>query len=236
MRRGRLQVGNRGLLDLALLTERDAEDLRDLAAAVRSPQSVAGAQHERPRLTVAEDRVVVVRAVENRESKRIGSAVVHLSLAAENAAFATTLRNTMLVGTITGAAVLGLLVLLVRRQILGPLEVLVADQPLAMGSAKQRAVLAMLALRLNEVVSIGVLVDGLWDQANPSGGQRVFFGQLERDGQGIHITAAWGNHVLDGHITAQGVFWHLDGQVVEPNGAGPGHVEHGRQMRLWNFR
>jgi HAMP domain-containing protein len=77
-----------------------------------------------PRFTVKEDRVEVVRAVTARDGKIVGSAIVYLSLAAENAAYATTLRRTILVGSITAAVVLGLLVLLVRRQILGPLEVL----------------------------------------------------------------------------------------------------------------
>jgi hypothetical protein len=66
-------------------------------------------------------------------------------------------------------------------------------------------------------------IDGLWDQANPVGGVQGF-GLLEQDGQGIHITFAFNNHLLDGHITSQGVVWHLDGQVEVANGSGPGHV------------
>jgi hypothetical protein len=68
-------------------------------------------------------------------------------------------------------------------------------------------------------------IDGLWDQANPVGGVQGF-GRLEREGvtPRIHITFAFNNHFLDGHITGQGVVWHLDGQVVAPNGSGPGHV------------
>jgi CheY-like chemotaxis protein len=77
-----------------------------------------------PRFAVKDDRVEVVRAVRGRDGKLVGSAIVYLSLAAENTAYATTLRRTILVGSITAAVVLGLLVLLVRRQILGPLEVL----------------------------------------------------------------------------------------------------------------
>jgi HAMP domain-containing protein len=84
----------------------------------------AAGDHAAARLTVEADRVEVVREVKGRAGKPIGSAVVHLSLAAENAEYAATLRRIGLVGAITGAAMLGLLVLLVRRQILGPLAAL----------------------------------------------------------------------------------------------------------------
>src|SRR5436305_10153015 len=52
-------------------------------------------------------------------------------------------------------------------RILGPLEVLAADgEPLALGGLKQRAVLALLLLRANHVVSTDFLIDSLWG-ANP---------------------------------------------------------------------
>ena len=47
-------------------------------------------------------------------------------------------------------------------RVLGPLEVLDDGVPRALGGAKQRAVLAILALHANHVVSTEVLVDGLW--------------------------------------------------------------------------
>jgi DNA-binding response OmpR family regulator len=47
-------------------------------------------------------------------------------------------------------------------RILGPLEVRAAGRPLPLGGTKQRAVLAMLVLHANQVVSIDYLVDGLW--------------------------------------------------------------------------
>jgi DNA-binding SARP family transcriptional activator len=52
-------------------------------------------------------------------------------------------------------------------QVLGPLEVRAAGQPLALGGVQQRAVFAMLALHLNEVVSTDFLVDGLWGGRAP---------------------------------------------------------------------
>jgi hypothetical protein len=68
--------------------------------------------------------------------------------------------------------------------------------------------------------------DGLWDQQQRSdGGGAPVFGQLALDGRlGTRITFTWtGNHFLVGHVTVQGVFWHLDGVGMSPNG-GPGHV------------
>jgi DNA-binding SARP family transcriptional activator len=53
-------------------------------------------------------------------------------------------------------------------RILGPLEVLAEDgEPLALGGQKQRAVLALLVLRANEVVSTEFLVTALWGERPP---------------------------------------------------------------------
>jgi DNA-binding SARP family transcriptional activator len=56
----------------------------------------------------------------------------------------------------------------VEVRILGPLEVVHAGTPVPLGGGKQRAVFAMLALRVNRVVSMDVLVDGLWGTAPPT--------------------------------------------------------------------
>jgi DNA-binding SARP family transcriptional activator len=55
----------------------------------------------------------------------------------------------------------------VQFRVLGPLEVLDHDQPLALGSAKQRALLAILLLKANEVVSSDRLIDELWGAEPP---------------------------------------------------------------------
>jgi DNA-binding SARP family transcriptional activator len=53
-------------------------------------------------------------------------------------------------------------------RILGPLEVLAADgEPLTLGGQKQRAVLVLLLLRANQVVSTDFLVDALWGEHPP---------------------------------------------------------------------
>jgi DNA-binding SARP family transcriptional activator len=53
--------------------------------------------------------------------------------------------------------------------VLGPLEVLGAGGSVGLGGVKQRAVLAMLALHLNHVVSTQSLVEGLWGDQAPAG-------------------------------------------------------------------
>jgi DNA-binding SARP family transcriptional activator len=52
-------------------------------------------------------------------------------------------------------------------RILGPLEVRADGTPLALGGAKQRAVLAVLLLDAGQVVSRDRLIDALWGQAPP---------------------------------------------------------------------
>jgi predicted ATPase/DNA-binding SARP family transcriptional activator len=50
---------------------------------------------------------------------------------------------------------------------LGPLEVLVAGQPVTLGGRKQRTVLALLALRANATVPVDTLVEAVWAGAAP---------------------------------------------------------------------
>ncbi len=53
-------------------------------------------------------------------------------------------------------------------RILGPLEVCADGRELSLGGAKQRALLAVLLLHANEVVSIDRLVDELWGDRSPA--------------------------------------------------------------------
>jgi hypothetical protein len=50
-------------------------------------------------------------------------------------------------------------------RILGPLEVFDGARPVAVGGGKQRALLAILLLHRNEVVSADRLIEDLWDGA-----------------------------------------------------------------------
>ena len=68
-------------------------------------------------------------------------------------------------------------------RILGPLEVVDDGRHIELGGAKQRALLAMLLLHANEVVSTDRLIDALWDQEAPETGRKtlqVYVSQLRK--------------------------------------------------------
>jgi DNA-binding SARP family transcriptional activator len=52
-------------------------------------------------------------------------------------------------------------------RVLGPLAVLGEDGPLRLGGAKQRALLALLLLNSNRVVTLERLIDSLWATTRP---------------------------------------------------------------------
>ena len=52
-------------------------------------------------------------------------------------------------------------------RLLGPLEVAADGRPLELGGGRQRALLVVLALRPDEVVSTDALIDALWGEAPP---------------------------------------------------------------------
>jgi DNA-binding SARP family transcriptional activator len=53
-------------------------------------------------------------------------------------------------------------------RLLGPLEVVDGDRPIALGGRKQRSLLAMLLLHANDVVSTELLVDEIWGGSPPA--------------------------------------------------------------------
>jgi len=68
-------------------------------------------------------------------------------------------------------------------RILGPLEVCGEAGPLPLGGAKQRALLAILILHANEVVSAERLLDDLWGERQPTSGTKalhVYISQLRK--------------------------------------------------------
>src|SRR5438093_7125846 len=52
-------------------------------------------------------------------------------------------------------------------RVLGPLEALAGEEPLPLGGSKQRALLALLLLNANRVVSRERLIDDLWGDDPP---------------------------------------------------------------------
>src|SRR5262245_14701941 len=65
-------------------------------------------------------------------------------------------------------------------RILGTLEVVADDQHLELGGARQRALLAMLLIRANEVVSADRLIDELWHQSPPEGATNALHASVSR--------------------------------------------------------
>ncbi|MBA3376272.1 MAG: winged helix-turn-helix domain-containing protein [Actinobacteria bacterium] len=68
-------------------------------------------------------------------------------------------------------------------RILGPLEVLENGRQVDLGGAKQRALLAVLLLHANEVVSTDRLIDALWEEDAPETGRKalqVYVSQLRK--------------------------------------------------------
>ncbi|HYY21068.1 MAG TPA: winged helix-turn-helix domain-containing protein, partial [Thermoleophilaceae bacterium] len=63
-------------------------------------------------------------------------------------------------------------------KILGPLEVHAAAGPVPLGGAKQRAVLAMLLLRPNHVLSTDELIEGLWGEHPPETAPKALQGHV----------------------------------------------------------
>jgi class 3 adenylate cyclase len=63
-------------------------------------------------------------------------------------------------------------------RILGPLEVRDDERSVALGGPKPRAVLAVLLLQANEVVSIARLVDDLWGERPPATAQKMVQGYV----------------------------------------------------------
>src|SRR5690349_13142741 len=60
-----------------------------------------------------------------------------------------------------------------RIRLLGPVEVWDGDRRLPLGPAKQRATLAILALRANRSVSVEQLVEGVWGEEPPASAPKL---------------------------------------------------------------
>jgi WD40 repeat protein/DNA-binding SARP family transcriptional activator len=58
-------------------------------------------------------------------------------------------------------------------RVLGHVEANVDDRPIALGGAKQRAVLAMLGLEANRTVSADRLIEGLWGEESPASAAKM---------------------------------------------------------------
>ena len=65
-------------------------------------------------------------------------------------------------------------------RVLGPLEVLDGDRPVAVGGPKERLVLALLLARVNSPVSVDALVDAVWGDRPPRTAERTVHAYVAR--------------------------------------------------------
>jgi YVTN family beta-propeller protein len=98
----------------------------------------------------------------------------------------------------------------VDLHLLGPVEALVDGRPVVLGAPKQRAVLAMLALRVGHTVSADRLAEGLWGEHPPPSAPKMvqlYVSHLRRllDGNGAEIVThgrGYELRLVDGDIDA----------------------------------
>jgi DNA-binding SARP family transcriptional activator len=89
-------------------------------------------------------------------------------------------------------------------QVLGPVRAWQGNHELKLGGPRRRAVLAMLAVRANQTVSRGDLVDGLWGQDSPPSAVNS-----------VHVHVARLRGVLEPHRANR-----APGQVLTASGPG----------------
>jgi DNA-binding SARP family transcriptional activator len=108
---------------------------------------------------------------------------------------------------------------LLRFGVLGPLEVRRADRVLPIASAKQRAVLAALILRVNQVVSIQELIDVVWGDRPPRTAENTL---------SVHVAQL--RKALGGsHWQGAALVWRPPGYVLQVD---PDQIDHFRFERL----
>ena len=74
-------------------------------------------------------------------------------------------------------------------RLLGPVEIVGAEGSIAVGGPKERALLAFLALRVNETVSEATLIDALWAEDPPRTAVRTLQAYLSRLRRGLQEVA-----------------------------------------------
>lgn len=108
--------------------------LKQLHEGAASPE-----RPKEPLTVVKEDRVECVRKVVGGEGKQVGLAVVHLSLASENATYRSNRQRIFILCLTLGVFTMALLIALSRRLIVRPLETLLhATQDIERGKRVER--------------------------------------------------------------------------------------------------
>jgi DNA-binding SARP family transcriptional activator/DNA-binding beta-propeller fold protein YncE len=102
----------------------------------------------------------------------------------------------------------------VRFAILGPLEIRDDDdRPVSLGTGRQRMLLAILLLRLNEVVSTDRLIDGLWGETPPETAAKALQGYVSQ----LRKALAPGRAAADGILVTRppGYLIRADPEVLD---------------------
>ena len=92
-------------------------------------------------------------------------------------------------------------------RVLGPLEVSKDGRLLPLGGRQQRAVLAILLLQANQVVSANALINALWGERAPESAANTIQGYVSRaawppfDGVAQFLTGSAGHTIHLGHMT-----------------------------------
>jgi HAMP domain-containing protein len=140
---------NRDVVDAAVWSSDAREPLGRLRSA-GDPSFGAGASHA-PSVVVATNHIDIARTVKSPVGKALGSVLVRVSLAAERSAFAATRQRIFWLAFVLSALVAALLIGVVRRTIISPLEALErAARRLSRGELTEVAI-----LRQDEIGSLG---------------------------------------------------------------------------------
>ncbi len=115
---------NHDLLYAAVWTTGENEPVRVLSAgeATGTPPHPSRPSDDAPTLTLRDDRLEIVRAVMRPDGTRLGTLVISLSLANENAAIVSTRKRIFWLSLLVVAGTATILLSIARRQIVGPLD------------------------------------------------------------------------------------------------------------------
>ena len=108
-------------------------------------------------------------------------------------------------------------------RVLGPLQVTANGTSLPLGGAKQRAVLALLLLHANEVVSSDRLIDALWGESPPESAANMLQGYVSHLRKALEPENRRGEHEVlvsrpPGYVLARSRPISVDAEAIRAPG------------------
>jgi WD40 repeat protein/DNA-binding SARP family transcriptional activator len=129
-------------------------------------------------------------------------------------------------------------------EVLGRVDLLIDGRAVPLGGSKQRAVLAMLALRANHTVSTDELIDGLWGEGPPASAAKnvqLHVSRLRKafgtDGAGARIVTRGRGYelqVAEDAVDATRFERLVEEAAREPSGAAGANGAAGAALELWH--